>query len=366
MSGASDDSGALQHALSELTKMIALEQSGSNREPAAFAAISLSKVVKTVARKNSDIVEIPLACNPDLEHAFDHHAGGGPTPPTPDPEKFGFGSIPLFASLSERAFRKLLKKLRLISRQPGEAVFRQGTRGTAMYILSKGTVRVLRENYGKKTELARLDPGEFFGEIALVTEHPRSATVEAIERCELIEIDRRAISELVYEDADVMPVLLWFLRDRLVDTLIRTSPLFAQFPYDRRRALANRFQFIESQKTSPLINQGERAPGLVIVLSGQAEVYRAFGDQKISLARLGPGDICGEMSLLTGEPAVAHVIIEDHFLGLYLAEDDFKAVVSEHPFLIRVVERIAEDRRQKLVKAIDDAAFADGTPLPLI
>lgn len=337
--------------------------SGGDDEP--LAVISLSKVFKTVSRKNSDIVEIPIARNPELEDAFDHRFGGARNPPTPDPAKFGFGSIPLFASLSESAFRKLVKKLRIISRAPGEPVFQQGARGTAMYVLSKGTVRVLRETHGKKTELARLDPGEFFGEIALVTDHPRSATVEAIEPCELIEIDRKAISELLYEDAEVMPLLLWFLRDRLVDTLIRTSPLFAQFPFERRRALANRFQFIESQKTSPLINQGEKAPGLVIVLSGHAEVYRSFGEQKINLARLGPGDICGEMSLLTGEPAVANVIIEDHFLGLYLAEDDFRAVVVEHPFLIRVVERIAEERRQKLVKAIDDAAFAEGS-LPLI
>ncbi len=350
----------LQSASSARPRRRAVEKPSRewSEKGAPLAAIDLARVMKAPPpRPGSDIVEIVLESAEDERTALVER-------PVSDPQRFGFGTVPLFAALEEASFHRLMRRLRIVAFSAGEAIFRQGSRGGSMYILSEGSVRVLREK-PQRVELARLHAGEFFGEISLLTDHPRNATVEALERCELIEIDRRAITDLVSADETVMPVLLWFLRDRLVETLIRTSQMFAQFPHDKRRRLADRFRLIETQKSGALILQGQRAPGLIVVLSGRAEVYRSFGKEKIVLAKLGPGDICGEMSLLTGEPAVANVVSEDHFIGLYLSENDFQALVTEHPFLVRVIERIAEERRQKLVAAIDDASFGEGK-LPLI
>jgi len=64
--------------------------------------------------------------------------------------------------------------------QPGEAVFREGDMGNSFYVLIAGDVVVEKLRDGKSVELVRLGPGECFGEMALVGNDVRSATVRAI------------------------------------------------------------------------------------------------------------------------------------------------------------------------------------------
>jgi CRP-like cAMP-binding protein len=145
--------------------------------------------------------------------------------------------------------------------------------------------------------MSRLGPGAFFGEVSLVTDGPRAATVTACAPTELIKLDRRAMTAVIADHPDVVRVLLRFVRDRLVDRLVRTSPLFRPFDVDERRELADRFRFLEIDRHSTVLSAGQRADGLYIVLAGHCHVTRD-GDNRVSL---GPGDLIGETSLLTGE-----------------------------------------------------------------
>ncbi|RYD84698.1 MAG: cyclic nucleotide-binding domain-containing protein [Verrucomicrobiaceae bacterium] len=78
----------------------------------------------------------------------------------------------------------------------GDCIVRQDEPGDAMYLLVEGTARVLHQQDGHKVELAGLRPGDFFGEIALVDQGPRSADVEAITDCTLFRITQATISAL--------------------------------------------------------------------------------------------------------------------------------------------------------------------------
>ena len=85
----------------------------------------------------------------------------------------------------------------------GECIVRQDEHGDSMFVLQKGTADVIHRAKGKRIELARLGPGDFFGELALVDEGPRSADVEALEDCTLIAIPQSVIRALagVYPSA---------------------------------------------------------------------------------------------------------------------------------------------------------------------
>ncbi|WP_396587670.1 cyclic nucleotide-binding domain-containing protein [Bermanella sp. R86510] len=75
-----------------------------------------------------------------------------------------------------------------------EFVIEQGTLDTAFYILLSGHARVMLE--GNQTVLARLEPGEFFGEIAFIQNVPRTSHVIAEETCILFKVDRRLLGSL--------------------------------------------------------------------------------------------------------------------------------------------------------------------------
>jgi len=90
--------------------------------------------------------------------------------------------------------RDIKAKLDSIVEKPfakGEVIFRQGDDGDRLYVVTKGEVEVVREDPEKgDLVLARLGPGEYFGEMALINNQPRNATVRAVTDAETLNIHR--------------------------------------------------------------------------------------------------------------------------------------------------------------------------------
>jgi NADH dehydrogenase len=81
--------------------------------------------------------------------------------------------------------------------EPGQAIFREGDRGDWLYVVTEGEVEVLkRDGGGAATPLRRLGAGECFGEIALVSDRPRTATVRAVTATNVLAVDREAFQAL--------------------------------------------------------------------------------------------------------------------------------------------------------------------------
>ncbi len=86
--------------------------------------------------------------------------------------------VDFFSPLTVGQLDKVLSHTMLFSYDPGATVFRQGQRGDAFYIVYKGKVEVrLKSVLWLKKTVATLGPGDFFGEIALISNEPRNATV---------------------------------------------------------------------------------------------------------------------------------------------------------------------------------------------
>ena len=75
--------------------------------------------------------------------------------------------------------------------EPGQEIMRQGDVGVGAFIIRSGKVEVLQDRDGKQVKLATLGPGDVFGEMALLDEFPRSATVRAVEPT--TAIDRKSV-----------------------------------------------------------------------------------------------------------------------------------------------------------------------------
>jgi len=81
--------------------------------------------------------------------------------------------------------------------EPGQVIFREGDHGEWLYVVREGEVEVLKgDAAGQETPLRRLGPGECFGEIALVSDRPRSATVRAVSATNVLAVDREAFQAL--------------------------------------------------------------------------------------------------------------------------------------------------------------------------
>jgi CRP/FNR family cyclic AMP-dependent transcriptional regulator len=100
----------------------------------------------------------------------------------------------LFAALDDKGRRELAAYAQPRSYAVGEPICRLGDRGDSMMAVAIGTVRIsLPSTKGKEIILADLQPGELFGEIALLDGKPRSADATALTNCELMVLERRDV-----------------------------------------------------------------------------------------------------------------------------------------------------------------------------
>jgi CRP-like cAMP-binding protein len=274
-------------------------------------------------------------------------------------------STPLLSGLDPDVLESLVSRLDLMHLEAGQVLFREGDVGDSLFIISEGEVAVISEGPPRK-ELSRLLPGSFFGEVALITETPRSATIAAVARTELLVIDRDVVRELVTESPDTLRVILRFIRNRLVEKMIQTSPMFTVFEEPDRRALAEKFDFLEIEPASVLVRQGIRPDGLFVILAGKAEVQRDLGAATRSLGFLSPGEVIGEMALWGAEPALATVITRTKVLALRMPAATFREVIMTHPQVLAYVGELAEQRRRLAESPPEDSGDVVDLKLDLI
>jgi CPA1 family monovalent cation:H+ antiporter len=191
--------------------------------------------------------------------------------------------------------------------------------------------------------MARLGPGSFIGEVALMTDQPRSATVTSVGGgAELLRIDRATLKRVLAAHGEVLSAVLRFVRDRLVDRWTRTSPLFRPFDSNERARLASKFKFLEIDAGRMMLSAGARPDGLYIVLAGHFDVKR--GGQQ--LAVLGPGDLVGETALLSGTPVKSDIIARGKALALCLPAGEFREMIMTHPHVLEYIGEQAEHSRK--------------------
>lgn len=105
--------------------------------------------------------------------------------------------VPFFALLDDQERALLAERVDVHSHKAGETLFSFGDPGDSMYILKSGRVELYtKTKTGEKFVLETAEPGDFFGEISLLDEGPRTATCTVLEDIEVLEVDRGDLDEL--------------------------------------------------------------------------------------------------------------------------------------------------------------------------
>ncbi|MDF2980502.1 MAG: crp 2, partial [Devosia sp.] len=105
--------------------------------------------------------------------------------------------VPIFAELSEAEASELWHAGQRVNVAPGEVFIREGEQGGSLYIILAGAVEVTKEDGGHEVTLATRGPGEFLGEMSLLEQAPRTASVRATEPSELLAIGSEAFRQLL-------------------------------------------------------------------------------------------------------------------------------------------------------------------------
>jgi hypothetical protein len=130
---------------------------------------------------------------------------------------------PLFRDFSSEELLAVIRGLKLVVYEPGEIVVSEGEPGDSMFVLTTGGVRAfVRNAAGHAVQVRLLREGDFFGEVSILSGKPRSATITASSRSELLELDRRTLDEISLKHPRVWNVLKEF-HDQRVGTTVEAA-----------------------------------------------------------------------------------------------------------------------------------------------
>ena len=123
---------------------------------------------------------------------------------------------PLFRDFSVDEMVAVIAGLKLLSFERGDVILREGQPGASLYMLTSGRARAFRKDAatGKQDPLGDIKEGAFFGEMSILTGHPRAASVVALSRCELLELERATLDEITKTHPHVWDVLREFAEKR--------------------------------------------------------------------------------------------------------------------------------------------------------
>jgi CRP-like cAMP-binding protein/Zn-dependent protease len=231
--------------------------------------------------------------------------------------------LPAFEDLPEDVLSDLAGRVRLRSLPPGHPVFRQGDRADAFFVLRQGRLAVEDEHpeTGDTRVLRTLEPGESFGELALLSTAPRSATIRAITDVEVFEIDKPTFDRLLADDIDApefAPTMQAFAE-------LRSLTAFRRLTLEDVAVVLEHGDWVQVAHGDVLVEQGEIGDAFYAILSGQADVF--VGQEPINV--LGPGDHFGEIALLEHVPRTATVVARTPLRAFRLDADGFDRVVAE-------------------------------------
>ena len=153
--------------------------------------------------------------------------------------------VPLFEELAPDEIAWIAEAAHMRTFAEGEHLFEIGEPGRSLFVLTAGTVQVLHPNRATSFQLARVGPGEFIGEMALLDDSPRSATAKAICEVESLVLDKADFHKLVRTHPDVGLHLLSVMARRMRKADEQISGLNNKAVRDPLTGLHNRLSFEE-------------------------------------------------------------------------------------------------------------------------
>ena len=113
----------------------------------------------------------------------------------------------LFSLLDEVGRQRLLAGATRRQVAAGEVICREGEKGDEFFVVLEGKVAVAADDFGTSKGIAQLGRGAFFGEMAVVANQPRSATVTVVETCDLLAFGRQVVEGVLKDYPTVRQTL---------------------------------------------------------------------------------------------------------------------------------------------------------------
>lgn len=252
--------------------------------------------------------------------------------------------LPLLRFLSAEVRRQVVDRFVPAAHPFGSVIVREGEPADAFYVLVSGRARVVKAtDSGEEIALSSLRPGDSFGEMGLLEQTARRATVRASSDVEVLRLDRSAFEALLAAQPDLRRVLELQAANRQLYNFFRHYTPFRTLPVAALEAILAELEPLTVARGELVIRQGDPAGAMYVVQEGRLRIFTEEEGTRRYVAYLRPGDFFGEMSLFKGEVRSASVEAVSACRLLRLTRETFAKLLQKYPeFKQRLEERIAQ------------------------
>lgn len=235
----------------------------------------------------------------------------------------------MFSHLQGSEKRIVIQSMEEKKAEDGETVIKEGDDGNELFIVESGELKCFKIIEGESKHIKDYHVGEAFGELALLYNAPRAATIIAQGNCVLWSLDRECFNHIV-KDAAMRR------REKYVDFLSRVDLLSNMDPYERSQ-LADVLKSEDFHSGSFVIQQGEEGNVFYIIEEGTAVATKVIhqGHEAEEVMKYGPGQYFGELALIKNEPRAANVKAESDLKCLALDRHSFKRLLGPVEDILR-------------------------------
>lgn len=305
-------------------------------------AISLNKII---LRIDPSLKEI----NDRLAHLYiEKFREAKPIQPLPH--------IPLFSDLNQQELQSLLSKVQAKTFPKEAYICQEREVGDSLMVISRGEAEISNRNpEGKEVWVRNLREGDFFGEFSFFTDRKRYASVKALTECEILEISRNELDDIIKAHPRVKEVLYNFFTQKVLDLFLALSPLFSPLAYMERREVIQRFHLHHVPGETILFQRGDPPTSLYMVKSGEVEIStRNRKGERVVLDIQKSGNFFGEISLLLHKPRMTDAKTTRPSELLELTKEDFEACLAQLPVLQSTVKEISSKRLIRIEEAFSE------------
>ncbi|KAJ3085359.1 hypothetical protein HK102_000073 [Quaeritorhiza haematococci] len=240
----------------------------------------------------------------------------------------------LFRSLDEEQYADVVNAMSEKRVNPGEDIIKQGGIGDFFYVVETGTFDVFVSRNGQPPiKVTDYGPGGSFGELALMYNAPRAATVTCTSEAVLWALDRVTFRRILMENTS--------RKRRMYEAFLEEVPLLVSLePYERHK-IADALESVTFNDGEVVIRQGDVGENFYIIEQGEAAVTQVGEDGiEHELPGLKKGDYFGELALLTDKPRKATVSAKGRLKCATLGKKAFVRLLGP---VIDIIKRNAEN-----------------------
>ncbi|XP_030388221.1 cAMP-dependent protein kinase type II regulatory subunit isoform X2 [Scaptodrosophila lebanonensis] len=204
-------------------------------------------------------------------------------------------NVLLFRSLEKEQMNQVLDAMFERRVEPGDFIIRQGDDGDNFYVIESGIFKV----YINDKYISTYNNTGLFGELALLYNMPRAATVQAETSGLLWAMDRQTFRRILLKSA--------FRKRKMYEELLNNVPMLKALQNYERMNLADALISKTYENGQRIIKQGDEADGMYFIEEGTVSVRMDQDNSEIEISLLGKGQYFGELALVTHRPRAASV-----------------------------------------------------------